>query len=118
VFAGSRAKRDGPVAQVKLGYVYVGRSAGRFSRRRGGLGARLLSNRGEIPDSVAIAQQINLRLINAKVGDVELLAENQRHQFNAHLQRFRLDKRSVAELGIVGDGELVGFHAAGENAEA
>ena len=31
---------------------------------------------------------------------------------------FRLDKRRSAELGIVGDGKLVGSHAAGEDAEA
>ena len=57
-------------------------------------------------------------MIDEKPGDVELLAENERHQFDAHLQRFRLDKRGAAELGVVGDGELVGAHAAGEDAEA
>src|SRR3977135_4275284 len=57
-------------------------------------------------------------MINDDPGDVELLAENERHQFHAHLERFRLDKRGAAELGIVGDGELVGTHAAGEDAEA
>src|SRR3981081_3204007 len=57
-------------------------------------------------------------MINDDPGDIELLSENERHRFHAYLERFRLNKRGAAELGIVGDGELVGANAAREDAQA
>jgi hypothetical protein len=106
-----------PVGQVELGHVHVRWCAGRFFGCFGWL-RRLISERGEVPNSIAVAQQRDFRMVNDDLGDVELLAENERYQFDAYLERFRLDKRFAAEFGIVGNGELVGAHAAGEDAEA
>jgi hypothetical protein len=72
----------------------------------------------EIPDSFAVAQQSDRRLIDDELGDIELFAEKKRHQFDANPERFRLNKGRAAESGIVCDGELVGLHAAREDAEA
>ena len=116
-FAGGRSQRDASIRQVKLGHADVRRRTGRFCRRFGRL-RRLIPERGEIPHSIAVAQQSDLRMLDEKLSDIEPLAENQRQQFDAHLQRFCLHKRRAAELRIVSDGELVGFHAAREDAQA
>ena len=111
-FAGGGSKRDGSVGQLDFGHVHVRRRAGCFSRTLGGLRrliAVLVPERRKVPDAIAVAQQCDFGMIDAEVGDVELLAENERHQFDAYLERFRLDKRGAAEPGIVCDRELVGL---------
>ena len=53
-----------------------------------------------------------------QLGDVQIPRENQRQQLHSHLQRFRLNERSLAEGRIVGNGELLRLYAAAEDRKA
>ena len=78
----------------------------------------LISEGREIPDSFAIAEQVDRGLIDDEFADIELFAEKKGHQFDANLKSFRPDERRAAESWIIGDGELVGLDAARKDAEA
>ncbi len=56
--------------------------------------------------------------INRDASDVDGLRENQRHDFDAHLQRFGGEERRRTELGIVTDREILGGERTAEEREA
>ena len=59
-----------------------------------------------------------MRAINRYAGDIQRLRENQRNDFDAHLQRLSGKERGGAEFGIVADGEILGGERASEQREA
>src|ERR1700722_15743440 len=64
-----------------------------------------------------IADERNFRAVDGDAGDVHLLGKNKRNEFHADPYGFGSEERLLAELRIIGDGEIVGGDRAGEERE-
>ena len=115
-FARGRNGGDGgsAICDLKVADGEVGHGALLLGLRSG----RGAADAGEVPDAVLILDELDGWRRDGKVGDAHLAVEEERPDFNTNVQGLRLKKGRGAEGRIVGDGDVVGDNAAGEQRKA
>ena len=84
------------------------------SAAAGAFAAGFRAQRGEVPETGGILRQHDVRPLDGQARDVQLAGKDERHDLDAHVQRFRAQKGIAAKRRIVGDGQVGRGDAAGK----